>query len=95
MLLLILPPVFLVMTNKQKRRTGIGGMNPNSDGTKSVHISAVASSLTIATDYTLHDRPKEKKNRTQAPSTVPDGDLLDPKLQTPKRKQVFLAHHHT
>jgi hypothetical protein len=25
---------------------------------------------------------------------VPDGDLLDPEPQTPKRKQVFLAHHH-
>jgi hypothetical protein len=82
------------MMNKRICHTGIGGMNPNSDGTKSVHISAVASSSTIATDYTLHDRPKEKKNHTQAPSTMPDGDLLDPELQTPKRKQVFLAHHH-
>jgi hypothetical protein len=94
MLLLILLPVFLVMTNKWKCCTGIGGINPNSDRTKSIHISAIASLSTITTNYTLHDCPKEKKNHTPAPSTMPDNDLLDTKLQTLKRKQVFLAHDH-
>jgi hypothetical protein len=79
------------MTNKRKRRTGIGGLNPNPDGTAGVHISAIANPNPITTDYSSRDQPKEKKTRTQAPLTVPDDVRQDPKPQTPKRKQVFLS----
>ena len=54
------------MMNKGKRRTGIGRLNPNFDANIAVHISTVANPSTIATDYILQDRPKEKKTRNRA-----------------------------
>jgi hypothetical protein len=79
----VLSPVFLVMS-KCKHHTGIGGLNPNPESMKAIHISAVANPSTITTSYTLHDQPKDKKPWTKAPSTSLNDIAPEPKPQTPK-----------
>ena len=79
------------MAKKHKRRVGIGSVAPNPDVKSGVHVSVVANSTTIATEYNIHDVPMDKKPRnmppTASPSDVPKED--NPQPQRPKRKQVF------
>ena len=77
------------MARSRKRRKGIGGVHPDSDDEKEVHISATATRTTTSLTYSLHDVRSEKKPRTEPPpATV--GSEQKTKPQPKKRNQVFV-----
>ena len=83
-------PLRTLMTNKRKRRVGVGSVAPSTDVNAGVHVSAVANPSTIAAEYHLHDVPKAKKPRNTTPTASPSDAPLedDPQPQKAKRKQV-------
>lgn len=79
------------MARSQKRRVGIGYLNPDPEDSKDICVSATATPAGISYSYRMHNPRDQKRPRTQAPDHPLPDVAREPatKPQPRKCKQVW------